>query len=222
MNSSARFITVEGVEGAGKSTQVLLLAEALSAAGVAVTLTREPGGTPFAEQIRDLVLAHTDGPVDPECELFLYLAARAEHVAHHILPRLKAGDWVICDRFTDATVAYQGYGRGLEPVWVRNLAEHAGRIRPALTLLLDLPVETGLARMQERGNGNRLDMEHTAFHQEVRKGYLEAAAAEPERIARINADASLEEVHRQIIATVNERLGEHLPAPLAPALEGAA
>ncbi|MDH5528130.1 MAG: dTMP kinase [Nitrospirota bacterium] len=220
MNSSAKFITIEGIEGAGKSTQLRLLAKALTANGEAVTVTREPGGTPFAEQIRDLVLAHTDGPVDPECELYLYLAARAEHVAHHILPRLKSGDWVICDRFTDATVAYQGNGRGLETAWVRHLAEHAGRIKPALTLLLDLPVETGLARMRERGAGNRLDLEHTAFHQEVRKGYLEAAEAEPERIARIDASTSLEQIHRQIVATVNQRLGAHLPAPLAPALEG--
>ncbi|MDH4228281.1 MAG: dTMP kinase [Nitrospirota bacterium] len=219
MSHPGTFITIEGVEGAGKSTQSRLLASALSTAGVQPVLTREPGGTPLAERIRDLVLDPAFAPVDPECELFLYLAARTDHVRRQILPRLAAGDWVLCDRFTDATVAYQGYGRGLDVDWVREQAEHAGQVHPDLTLLLDLDVDAGLARVRARGAENRLDAERVEFHRAVRKGYLQLAADQPRRIVIVDAAGGTEEVHRRVLNVVSARLGSRLQRPLAPVRE---
>jgi dTMP kinase len=209
------FITLEGVEGCGKTTQAALLADALAQAGRAVTRTREPGGTPLAERVRRLVLDAAADGLAPEGELLLYLAARCDHVARRIRPALAEGQWVVCDRYNDATLAYQGYGRGLDLGKVRRLLQWAGGPVPDLTLLLDVPVETGLARAGRRGAGNRLDREEAAFHQRVRAGYLELAAAEPERIVVVDGTAPVDAVRAAILEAVHKRLGDRLgpPAP---------
>jgi len=201
---AGRFLTLEGIEGCGKTTQAALLADALKAAGREVVLTREPGGTPFAERVRHLVLEA--GEIGPKSELFLYLAARADHVARRILPALAAGAWVVCDRYGDATLAYQGYGRGLPLRRLKSLLSWVGPV-PDLTVLVDVPVATGLARAGHRGETNRLDREETTFHQRVRAGYLTLAAAEPERIAVVDGTGTVDEVHAAVRAAVAERLG---------------
>lgn len=212
--SGPGFVTLEGIEGCGKTTQAALLADALKQGGLAVTLTREPGGTPLAERVRRLVLdAGADG-LAPEGELFLYLAARCDHVARHIAPALARGRWVVCDRFTDATLAYQGYGRGLDVERVRRLVAWAGTPRPDVTLLFDVPVEVGLARAGRRGGGNRLDREDRAFHQRVRDGYLALASAEPDRIAVLDGTRPVEAVREAVLKTVRERLGGRLGTAL--------
>ncbi|MBE9605951.1 dTMP kinase [Acetobacteraceae bacterium H6797] len=209
---TGRFITLEGGEGAGKSTQARRLAEWLSASGLPVLRTREPGGTPGAEAIRELALFR--GPWDPVAEAMLMFAARREHVAKMIRPALKAGIWVVCDRFADSTLAYQGYGLGLDHgVW-RRLADLALEgLTPDLTLVLDLPVEAGMARAEARGANNRFEMLGTDFHQRVRDGFLAIAEAEPERCAVIDARAGLDEVWSAI---------RHRTARLMPALAEAA
>lgn len=184
-----RFITLEGVEGAGKSTLLQSLAEVLRARGLAVCATREPGGTPLAESIRRLVLDRRAENVPPATELLLMFAARAAHVAQLIEPALARGEWVLCDRFTDASRAYQGGGRGLDPQAIEALAAvaHPG-LSPDLTLLLDLPPETGLARARARaGHGDRFEDEQLAFFARVRARYLELAAVEPVRIRVLDA-----------------------------------
>lgn len=201
-----RFITLEGIEGSGKTTQAALLADALRQAGLAVTATREPGGTPLAERIRSLVLDGDGGP-GPEAELFLYLAARADHVVRRLRPDLARGHWVVCDRYADATVAYQGYGRGLDLRRVRSLVRWAGTLVPDLTVLVDVPVETGLERAGRRGGENRLDREGEAFHQRVRAGYLTLAEAEPERIAVIDGARPVAQVLADVLDAVSGRLG---------------
>ena len=210
------FITFEGVEGGGKSTQIFLLSRAFEATGADVLVTREPGGTSLAEQVRNLVLADTEGGVDPKSELFLYLAARHDHVAKRIQPALDAGAWVLCDRFADATVAYQGHGRNMDVEAVSQLAWWGHGGRPDLTILLDLPVDDGLARVASRGEQNRLDREAIDFHQRVRDGYHQIAKAEPDRVAIIDASNDVATVHRTIISAVRERLGSRLPAGLLP------
>jgi dTMP kinase len=201
------FITLEGIEGCGKTTQAALLADALKQGGLAVTLTREPGGTPLAERVRRLVLdAEADG-LAPEGELFLYLAARCDHVARHIAPALARGRWVVCDRFTDATLAYQGYGRGLDVERVRHLVAWSGAPVPNLTLLFDVPVEVGLSRAGRRGATNRLDREERDFHQRVRDGYLALADAEPNRIVVLDGTETVEAVRLAVLKAVRERLG---------------
>ncbi|MFQ5509405.1 MAG: dTMP kinase [Leptospirillia bacterium] len=210
MRPDSAFITLEGVEGCGKSTQSHLLVRSLKQAGVEVNLTREPGGTDFAEQVRALVLSDAAGDLPPMAELFLYLGARAEHVARRIAPYLAAGTTVVCDRFSDATIAYQGHGRGLPLDKVTQAAAWAENTSPDLTLLFDLPVATSLARLSGRGGNNRFDREAEDFHQRVRDGYLALAKAHPERIVVIDADQPLEAVHADVVKIVGERLG--LPA----------
>jgi dTMP kinase len=205
MAHSGRFITLEGIEGCGKTTQAALLADALKAAGIDVLLTREPGGTPFAERVRHMVLDEKE--IGAEAELFLYLAARADHVARRIRPALEAGAWVVCDRFGDATLAYQGHGRGLPVERLKSLLGWAGGPLPDLTVLVDVPVATGLARAGHRGETNRLDEEDAAFHERVRAGYLTLAAAEPGRIALVNGTGTVDEVQARVRAAVAERLG---------------
>ena len=207
--AEARFITFEGGEGAGKSTQVGLLAAALVAKGLAVVETREPGGSPGAEQIRDLLV---DGPAErwlPLTEALLHSAARAEHLARTIRPALAAGQWVLCDRFTDSTLAYQGYGHelGTAPVEaLRGLV--AARPLPDLTLVIDLPVELGLSRAGARAGGAaRYEAMGPAFHQRVREGFQAIARAEPERCAVIDGSVDPEAVHRAVCKAVTERLG---------------
>ncbi len=172
-------IVFEGPEGAGKSTQVALLAERLRAAGVALTVTREPGGTPTGDAIRDLLL-HADVAIDPLVEFLLYSASRAQHVLEVVRPALDRGDVVLSDRYAGASVAYQGYGRGLDLAFVDDLNRHAtGGLRPALTVLLDLDPAEGLRRVAGRGAEDRLEREALAFHQRVREGFLAQAEADP-------------------------------------------
>ena len=211
------FITFEGIEGCGKSTQSALLKHALEAAGEATLSTREPGGTALAERIRDLILSGAPGDMTAETELLLYLAARQDHVAHRIRPALAAGTWVVCDRFADATIAYQGHARDLDLDQVTTWVNATRGLAPDLTLLLDLPVSEGLQRAHTRGEINRFEAEDPDFHQQVRDGYLALARAEPERIAVIDGSGAPEEVHERVIAAVNAHLKTRLASPLSPA-----
>lgn len=193
-----RFITFEGGEGVGKSTQIRRAAAWLAAAGVEVVLTREPGGTPRAEQLRGLLLDRTDEPMPQSCELLLMFAARATHLANLIEPAVARGAWVLCDRFTDATYAYQGGGRGLPESDIDSLVRivHPQR-QPDLTVLLDAPVELGLARARLRNGtdgADRFESERAEFFERVRQNYLRRAAREPARFRVIDASRSLDEV----------------------------
>jgi dTMP kinase len=207
--SAGRFITMEGIEGVGKTTQVARLSATLSARGIAHLVTREPGGTPLAESIREVVLTARDEPLPPTAELLLMFAARAVHLANHIQPSLQTGRWVICDRFTDATYAYQGGGRGLPAEQIRALeAMVQGALRPDLTLLLDAPVDKALARARSRNAGSaedRFEKERGEFFERVRSVYRLRAAAEPNRIAIVDATASVDAVAAKIIALLEAR-----------------
>jgi dTMP kinase len=213
-----RFITVEGGEGGGKSTQIALLARALEAAGHAVTMTREPGGAPGAEEIRKLIVEGAPERWDGLTEALLLSAARREHVVRTIEPALAAGRWVVCDRFADSTLAYQGYGRGIDRGALESLRAFAvGALAPDLTLILDLPVALGLERARaRRGPEQRFEAMGEAFHERLRQGFLAIAAAEPQRCVVLDATGAIAEVHRTVIAAVNQRLGVALtPAEIA-------
>jgi dTMP kinase len=207
--ATARFLTIEGIEGVGKSTQVALLSRDLSERGIAHVVTREPGGTPLAERIRDLVLHSRDEALPPMAELLLMFAARAVHLANHVEPNLQAGRWVVCDRFIDATYAYQGGGRGLSPYAIRQLQTLVlGARRPDLTVLLDAPVPQALQRAGQRNAGaaaDRFESERADFFERVRSAYLARAAAEPERIAIVDATQSVDAVAGRIRALIAER-----------------
>lgn len=194
------FITLEGIEGAGKSTVVQWLGQWLRERGLAVRMTREPGGTALAERVRQIVLERGEERVSAEAETLLMFAARAIHLDNLIRPALAAGEWVVSDRFTDATRAYQGAGRGLDAHWIDALAARVhGDLRPDCTLLLDLPVSVGLARARaRRGQSDRIEAETEAFFERVRAGYLKLQQREPHRIRRIDAAAPLEAVQAQI------------------------
>ncbi|HMK86069.1 MAG TPA: dTMP kinase [Steroidobacteraceae bacterium] len=206
-----RFLTVEGIEGVGKSTQVARIGELLSERGIEHVVTREPGGTPLAERIRELVLSRGAESLPDAAELLLMFAARSVHLQNLIEPELAAGRWVICDRFTDATYAYQGAGRRVDPDRIRRLEEWVqGARRPDLTLLIDVPVEMGLARARSRATGtanvrDRFETEQVAFFERVRRVYLERAAAEPERIVVIDGAPSVEAVAAQIARALQSR-----------------
>ena len=204
--SPGRFLTFEGIEGVGKSTQIARLATALGARGIDVLVTREPGGTPLAESIRALVLQPREETLPPIAELLLMFAARAVHLRNVIEPQLGQGRWVLCDRFTDATYAYQGAGRGLPTEVIATLETLVqGELRPDLTLLLDAPVELASGRAQERnatGAPDRFERERAEFFERVRRGYLARAAAYPERIAIIDARGSPAEVADAILSAV--------------------
>jgi dTMP kinase len=204
-----RFITVEGGEGGGKSTQIALLARALETAGHAVTTTREPGGAPGAEEIRKLIVEGAPERWDGLTEALLLSAARREHVVRTIEPALAAGSWVVCDRFADSTLAYQGYGRGIDRGALERLRALAvGALAPDLTLVLDLPVAVGLARARaRRGPEQRFEAMDEAFHERLRQGFLAIAAAEPQRCAVLDATGTIADVHRAVIAAMNQRLG---------------
>jgi len=200
------FITFEGVEGAGKTTQMDLVEARLKAAGLPVFRTREPGGTVIGEQIRSVLLARQSAGMDPLAELFLIEAARAQLVAERIRPEIEAGSVVLCDRFTDATLAYQGYGRGMDVALIEELNEAAtAGLRPDLTLLLDCPTETGLERIRRRlsgtsreGGPDRMEAESRGFHERVRQGYLRLAAADPVRIRVVDGVGRVEEVQERV------------------------
>lgn len=210
MNSvPGRFLTIEGIEGVGKSTQLARLSKSLSGRGIAHVVTREPGGTPLAERIRELVLNSRDEAVPPIAELLLMFAARAVHVANHIEPNLRVGRWVLCDRFVDATYAYQGGGRRLSMDNIRQL-EHMvlGARRPDLTILLDAPVGQALERAMQRNGGavaDRFESERTEFFERVREAYGARAAAEPGRIAVIDAGEPVERVAARILELLEAR-----------------
>ncbi|MCE2872655.1 MAG: dTMP kinase [Xanthomonadales bacterium] len=197
MTPRGRFITLEGIEGAGKSTVAAALAAALRAHGLTVVATREPGGTPLAERLREVVLQRGTERIAPEAETLLMFAARAVHVENLIRPALARGEWVICDRYTDATRAYQGGGRGVSASFIETLSgEVLGGFTPDLTLLLDLPVMTGLERAHARrraagdGDVDRFESETVAFFDRVRARYLEIATADPGRVRVLDATKS--------------------------------
>lgn len=195
-----RFISLEGGEGAGKSTVLAALRHALEVAGQAVTCTREPGGTPLAEQIRGLLLDTHHEPPAAETELLLMFAARAQHVRETILPALARGEWVISDRFTDASYAYQGAARGGDVAFIAELEQRVVGIQPAMTLLLDVPVAIGLQRARGRGATDRIEAEREDFFERVREGYLARAAADPARFRVVDASQSAEAVAEAAVA----------------------
>jgi len=196
---SGLFITLEGPEGAGKSTNREYLAERLRERGIEVQLTREPGGTPLAERIRELLLDPSDERMAVDTELLLVFAARAQHIAQVIRPALERGAVVLCDRFTDATYAYQGGGRGLPVERIAQLESFVqGELRPDLTLVFDLPVEIGLSRAAARGRLDRFEQEGRSFFEAVRNTYLDRARAEPARYHILDAAQSLAEVQRDL------------------------
>lgn len=211
---SGFLITFEGSEGGGKTTQISLLAEALRARGHDVVETREPGGTPIGQTLRQLLLRPSTGqptdPLAPSAELLLMLADRAQHIHEVILPSLQAGRIVLCDRYADSTTAYQGYGRGFDLAEVARLnAFVCSACRPQLTFVLDLPVTVGMERANARRGGAAIDHFEAAsasFHERVREGFLAIARAEPERVCLIDATQDIEAVHTTVIAGVRNRL----------------
>ncbi len=211
---AGKLITLEGVEGVGKSTNLQFVRKRLERAGKQVVVTREPGGTPLAEAIRELVLRPWEETVPLDCELLLMFAARAAHLENLIKPALAGGSWVVCDRFTDATYAYQGTGRGAPMARIEALEEWVqGELRPHLTLLLDAPVETASERLQSRVDGgvpeDRFEAEEAGFFEKIRQGYLRLAREQPHRIKVIDASLTLESVRNQI----DEALGSLLGGP---------
>ncbi|NJD55544.1 MAG: dTMP kinase [Nitrospirae bacterium] len=193
------FLSFEGIEGTGKSTQSGLLADFLRSQGHRVVRTAEPGGTPISLKIRELLLSLDSKGMDHVTELLLYNAARVQHIKEVIAPSLARGEIVLTDRFCDSTCAYQGYGRGIDRQVIDALdAVATGCMRPDLTLLLDIDVETGLRRNKEMNKNDRLELEDIAFHQRVRTGFHEIAAAEPERIRVISCAESVESVHEAV------------------------
>ncbi|MDH5201821.1 MAG: dTMP kinase [Nitrospirota bacterium] len=199
------FISFEGIEGSGKTIQAKLLDEFLRKKGYEVVLTEEPGGTTIGLKIRELLLSVEHKGMTPVTELMLYNASRVQLIKEVIFPSIKKGDIVITDRFNDSTVAYQGYGRGIE----LNLIDSIDRIvtaglKPDITMLLDLDVEVGLKRNKGVNKADRLELEDISFHKKVRDGYLEIAAKEPERIKLIDASKSIEEIHGKIVSIVSD------------------
>jgi len=207
------FITFEGVEGCGKTTQLRLLKERLQAAGHRVTATREPGGCPIADQMRAILLDAHNSAITPLAELLLYAAARAQHVQEVIVPALERGEVVLCDRFTDATVAYQGHGRELDLATIEQLNRLAtGGLEPKLTLLIDCPVETGLSRARARieaatgAREERFELESILFHERVRQGYLGRAAAAPNRFLVVDGSGDVAATEQRVLAALAGRV----------------
>jgi dTMP kinase len=207
-----RFVTFEGGEGSGKTTQIKLAADWLKERGISALSSAEPGGTPLGRKIREILLNRSSCTIGAEAELLLFAAARAQHVRETILPALEAGQWVLCDRFTDATLTYQGFGRGLEVGFITILnAFSAFSLMPDMTLLFDLPVATALARAEKRVAGSRPEtaedrFEHEGqdFHTKIRKGYLTLAAGEPGRFRTIDGAADVETVHQEVCRCLKE------------------
>jgi dTMP kinase len=202
------FLTFEGPEGSGKSTQIALLAQSLTARGCNVLSLREPGGTAIGDQIRDVLHDLRNREMHPRAEILLYNAARAQIVEQKIKPHLQSGGIVLCDRFADSTLAYQGYGRGLDLADVRHIVAFATQnLKPDLTLYLDIEVETGLARRRTGGGEwNRMDDQTLEFYRRVRKGYRELMAEEPQRWVLIDAARDVAEIQRDILVEVDKRL----------------
>ena len=211
-----RFIAFEGIEGCGKTTQIRMAGEYLAAQGFVCLTTDEPGGTPLGKRIREMLLNIGPYAISPRTELLLFVAARVQHVQEVILPALEQGKWVLCDRFIDATLAYQGFGRGLDRTVIEDLHDFSSAsLTPALTILLDMPVEEGLgralariARLQGVNREDRFEREEMAFHQRVREGYLALAAEHPERYRIIDGAREIALVHkdvcRELLAFINK------------------
>ncbi len=203
------FITLEGTEGVGKSTNLQFICDWLAETGLAYVCTREPGGTPLAETLREVLLANREEPFDPLAELLVMFAARAQHLAQRIVPALAQGDWVICDRFTDATYAYQGGGRGLDRSTIAALETLVqGSLRPDAVIILDIAPDIGLQRARLRGEPDRFEAERIPFFERVRAAYLERAAADPERYFVVDASRPLLEVQqtlRSVLALLQAR-----------------
>ena len=198
-----KFITLEGGEGVGKTTNLLFIKDYLQHRNISVVVTREPGGTVLAEKIRHLLLDKDSEAISEHAELLMIFAARAQHIKHVIEPALAKGAWVLCDRFTDATYAYQGGGRNMRVStieWLENLVQ--GNLRPDLTVLLDAPVEIGIERARERGAFDRFESEKISFFEQVRRAYLLQAELHPERIKLIKANQSLADVQRALIDVI--------------------
>ena len=194
-----KFITIEGTEGVGKTTNIEFIQTWLNQQQVDFVTTREPGGTPLAEQIRELLLTPRDEKVCNSAELLLMFAGRAQHLDQVIVPAIQSGRCVVCDRFTDATYAYQGFGRGMDSTLIAHLERLVqAELKPDLTLILDIPVEIGLQRASQRSAPDRFEREQTEFFERVRQGYLSIAANEPERCVVIDASQPLEDVQRDI------------------------
>lgn len=202
-----KFLTLEGVEGVGKTTNLNFIADYLKAAGKEVVTTREPGGTDIAEKIRGLLLDHNEESLCDESELLLMFAARAQHLKNVIRPALDSGKWVVCDRFTDATYAYQGGGRHFkmaEISWIENFVQKG--LSPDKTVLLDLSVELGLQRAASRSQPDRFESEKKAFFENVRQVYLDRATAEPNRFCLVDASQTIEQVQKSISVYLDEIL----------------
>ncbi len=198
---------MEGAEGVGKSTNIGFVTQYLEKRGIEYVLTREPGGTQLAERIRDLLLAVHEEPMSGLTELLLVFAARAQHLDKIIEPALATGKWVVCDRFTDATFAYQGAGRGLSMETIDQLQSMVqGDLRPDLTIILDLDPEIGMQRASNRGELDRFEREQQSFFRHVRQGYLDIAQAEPDRCTVIDASKALEDVKRNLLTVIEQRL----------------
>jgi dTMP kinase len=198
--SRGKFITLEGIDGAGKSTHVGAIADFLHERGKDVVITREPGGTPLGERLRDLLLSQ---PMHVETETLLMFAARREHIAQLIVPALAAGRWVLSDRFTDATYAYQGAGRGMAADRIAALERWVqGGLKPDLTLVFDVPMETAQRRLA-KGPADRFEREGAGFFERVRVGYLERAAADPSRVRVIDSERLLDEVKREVVTIIS-------------------
>lgn len=205
------FITIEGGEGVGKSTNIEFIKSLLDANSIECIVTREPGGTPLAEEIREVLIANREEKVVSEAELLLMFAARAQHLHQKILPTLETGTWVISDRFTDATYAYQSGGRGVPSEKVALLENFVqGDVRPDLTLLFDAPVEVGMARAKNRGKLDRFEEEKLEFFNRVRDNYLERSSAEPDRFLVVDATQSLEKVQLDLREIISEKLSAHI------------
>ena len=200
------FISFEGTEGVGKTTLIKRMAAYLQQQGHAVLLTREPGGTPLAEQIRGLLLNPSDEAMTENCELLLIFAARAQHIAQVIQPAIKAQQWVLSDRFVDASFAYQGGGRGLNQQSIALLQQQFVEVMPQITFWLDAPVEVGMQRAQKRGELDRFEQEKQVFFQRVREVYAQRAQAEPQRFIRLDATQTPEHLFEQAIEALKQRI----------------
>lgn len=203
-----RFISLEGIEGTGKSTQAKLLSDYLKEKGFDVVLTEEPGGTQIGLRIRELLLSVEHKGMTAVTELLLYNASRSQHIREIILPAISRGAIVITDRFTDSTIAYQGFGRGIDPGLIDSIDLIAtGRLRPDITILLDLDAEVGLKRNKRINKTDRLELEDLEFHQRVRNGYHNLAEKEPERIKLIDASAGIQEIHNRVSSIITNFIG---------------
>lgn len=205
MKMKPKFLVIDGIDGSGKSTAMSAITDTLKQHGISYTITREPGGTPLAEQIRDVLLAKRDEPMEPNAELLMMFASRAQNLAQRILPALKEGTWVISDRFTSTTKAYQGAARGMSMKHINALENMVqGSFRPDMTFLLDLDPVVGKLRTSSRGNENRLDQEGLDFMSRAREGFLSQAKSDPERFSIVDASRSIEEVYEDIRTRMEE------------------